>query len=115
MFQKTNVIKTGFLTAMILFCFCVINAQSQSANSEMDWLIQPIKTKATIVLSGKNIILNNGLINRTLRMSPNAACFDYSNLSNGQQLIRSVKPEAKIFLDGIEYNIGGLQGQTENA
>jgi hypothetical protein len=34
---------------------------------------------------------------------------------NGQQLLRAVKPEASIIIDGKEYNIGGLHGQKEQA
>ncbi|MGC4089379.1 MAG: hypothetical protein QM756_16120 [Polyangiaceae bacterium] len=36
-------------------------------------------------------------------------------MSNGQQLLRAVKPEASITIDGKIYNVGGLYGQTENA
>jgi hypothetical protein len=36
-------------------------------------------------------------------------------MSNNQQLLRAVKPEATITLDGTDYNVGGLYGQTENA
>ena len=36
-------------------------------------------------------------------------------MSNGQQLIRAVKPEARLTIDGDTYNIGGLYGQKENA
>jgi hypothetical protein len=64
---------------------------------------------------GKDIILYNGLLKRTFRIQPNVACTDYKNLSNGQQLLRAAKPEARIAIDGKEYNVGGLYGQTENA
>ncbi len=48
-----------------------------------DWLVKPIKQKAEIIVDGKNIILNNGLVKRAFRMEPNVACFDYTNLTNG--------------------------------
>jgi hypothetical protein len=80
-----------------------------------DWLIHPILQKAVIYTDGKNIVLNNGLVKRVFRIEPNVACIDYSNLTTGQQLLRAVKPEAKIVIDGREYNIGGLKGQKENA
>ena len=35
-------------------------------------------------------------------------------MSNGQQLLRAIKPEAEITIDGNSYNIGGLYGQIEN-
>ncbi|WP_373552359.1 alpha-galactosidase [Haliscomenobacter sp.] len=82
-----------------------------------DWLIHPTASKAQVIVSadGKNIELNNGLLRRSFRLQPNLVCYDYYNLSNGQQLIRAVKPEAKIVLAGKTYAIGGLHGQKEQA
>lgn len=82
-----------------------------------DWLVKPVKAKAEVYQSNskKDIILYNGLVKRSFRIAPNVACIDFKNMSNGQQLLRSIKPEAKITLNGREYNIGGLQGQKENA
>ena len=82
-----------------------------------DWLVQPFITKAGVYKStdNKDIILYNGLIKRVFRVTPNLACTDYSNVSNNQQLLRSIKPEALVFLNGNAYNIGGLHGQTEKA
>ena len=89
------------------------NSSHQLTN--IDWLVTPITQKAKVYTEGKNIILNNGLVRRSFRISPNVACTDFTNLTNDQQLIRAVKPEAKITLDGKEYAIGGLRGQKENA
>jgi hypothetical protein len=83
--------------------------------SSSDWLVTPIAQKAEVIVESKNIILYNGLVKRVFRMGVNLACTDYKNLSNGQQLLRAVKPEAKIAVDGVEYNVGGLLGQKENA
>jgi hypothetical protein len=82
-----------------------------------DWLIKPVTQKASIFKSndGKDIILYNGLLKRIFRITPNVVCTDFTNMSNGQQLLRAVKPEAKVTADGKEYNIGGLYGQTEKA
>jgi phage pi2 protein 07 len=82
-----------------------------------DWLITPVAQKAEIYRSenGKNIILCNGLVKRIFCIQPNVACIDYTNMSNGQQLLRAIKPEAKIIIDKNEYEAGGLHGQKENA
>lgn len=87
------------------------------AAATSDWLITPIKSKADIYTSPdkKSIILYNGLVRRSFRISPNVACIDYTNLTNDNQLLRAVKPEAKIKIDGKEYAVGGLIGQKENA
>ncbi len=84
---------------------------------EKDWLLTPIRDTATIrVETSKNeITITNGLVSRTFRLSPNTACMDYRNLTSNQQLLRAVKPEARITLNGKEYRVGGLHGQKQNA
>lgn len=87
------------------------------AAATSDWLITPVKSKADVYTSPdkKSIVLYNGLVRRSFRIYPNIACIDYTNLTNDNQLLRAVKPEAKIKIDGKEYAIGGLIGQKENA
>jgi len=82
-----------------------------------DWLVHPPDTKAAVyrTADSKQIILFNGLVRRSFSLLPDAVCFDYRNMSNGQQLLRSIKPEANIALDGVEYAVGGAAGQSENA
>jgi hypothetical protein len=92
----------------------------QSATEKLiatDWLVKPVSIKANIYKSqdGKDIILYNGLVKRTFRMAPNLACIEYSNMMNSQQLLRSIKPEAILKINGRDYNVGGLYGQKENA
>ena len=84
---------------------------------DVDWLIAPTKQKATVFKSGdgKQIILFNGLVKRSFRITPNVACIDYKNMSSGQQLLRAVKPEARLTINSKDYNVGGLYGQKENA
>jgi len=86
-------------------------------NALQDWLVTPVTSKAQVYASadGKDIILYNGLLKRVFRLKPNVACTDYTNLANGQQLLRSIKPEASITIDGRTYAVGGLHGQKENA
>ncbi len=85
--------------------------------ARIDWLLGQFAGKATIYTSSdkRDIILNNGLVKRTFRVSPNVVCTDYKNLSSGQQLLRAVMPEAVVNINGKEYNIGGLHGQKEKA
>jgi hypothetical protein len=82
-----------------------------------DWLVQPVNIKADVYISqdGKDIILYNGLVKRVFRIKPNVACIEYTNLANGQQLLRAVKPEAVIRINGEDHNVGGLYGQKEKA
>ncbi len=89
--------------------------QDQLNNS--DWLVYPVTQKAVLFKSpeGKEVILSNGLVKRSFRLSPNLVCTDYRNMVNGQQILRAVKPEARISINGNEYNVGGVYGQKENA
>jgi len=107
------------LFALALFSINQLFAQNTLVRydklTSTDWLVTPFSQKAEVIVDGKNIILYNGLVKRVFRIGANLACFDYKNLSNGQQLLRAVKPEAKITVDGVEYNVGGLLGQKENA
>jgi len=82
-----------------------------------DWLVKHVATKTQVFISedSKEITLFNGLLTRTFRIQPNAACIDYKNISNGQQLLRAIKPEARVTINNKEYNVGGLHGQSENA
>lgn len=82
-----------------------------------DWLVRPVKQQAEIYLTanGKDLVLSNGLMQRTFRLQPDLACIDYRNLVSGQQLLRAVKAEARITINGKTYPVGGLAGQKENA
>ena len=85
--------------------------------SQEDWLIKQPQQKAEVYATSdkKNIILYNGLVRRSFRVEPNVACTDFQNMSNGQQLLRAIRPEAILTINGQTFNIGGLQGQKEKA
>ncbi len=82
-----------------------------------DWLITPIvqKSEVKVVKNGKAIELSNGLVARQIQISPNAATVSYKNITTNEQFVRSVRPEARVVLNGKTYNIGGLYGQKEHA
>jgi hypothetical protein len=82
-----------------------------------DWLVQPVAEPVTVERSadGKDIVLDNGLIRRTFRLRPNAATSAYDNLMTGASILRGVKPEAVVQIDGRRFAIGGLRGQVEYA
>ncbi|WP_025761366.1 hypothetical protein [Dyadobacter tibetensis] len=83
----------------------------------VDWQLQSQGNAAKIYSDhdGQDLILYNGLVKRSFRIVPDLVCFEYKNMSNGQQLLRSVTPEALITLNGREYPVGGLEGQKEKA
>jgi hypothetical protein len=97
----------------ILIFFISCNTKTEQEDFA-DWLVDGKQRKAEITrLDGKEIQLDNGLIRRKFVLSPNLACYDFTNLMTGEQLLRTVMPEARITLNGKTYNIGGLTGQKE--
>lgn len=91
--------------------FVVASAQAQRT----DWLVSDQPHPAAIRSTPTEIVLDNGLLQRRIRITPNAASVGYLNETSGEQLLRAVTPEARVTLDGHLFNIGGLYGQTEKA
>ena len=111
-----------------LFLFFLLGFQSADAQTlkwdnrfdqtvPEDWLVKPINTKANVYSAEKegSLILYNGLVRRSFKLSPNFACYDFQNMATGQQLLRAIRPEARLTIDGKEYNVGGVVGQQEKA
>ncbi|MBN1442375.1 MAG: alpha-galactosidase [Planctomycetes bacterium] len=82
-----------------------------------DWLIDPAPYAARVIESddGAEIVLTNGLIRRVFRLSPNAATVGLDQLTSGEALLRGVKPEAVVEIDGVRFEVGGLRGQPNYA
>lgn len=89
------------------------NAQSK------DWLIQTVDEpcRLNVRKSADGLTstfqLANGLVARTFYLSENVACVGYKNLSNGAEYLRAIKPEARVCLDSVWYEVGGLKEQPE--
>ncbi len=82
-----------------------------------DWLIAPETFKARVSVGSdrQQVELSNGLIRRVIRLQPNAATVALDNLITGESLLRGIKPEAIVELDGQRYEVGGLKGQRNYA
>lgn len=101
---------------MLLPLSCLLLAQ-QVPNQATDWLVNPPEAEAGVTVSedGRDLIMANGILSRTWRLQPNAACVAFDNLLTGQSMLRSVRPEARVTLDGVAYEVGGLSGQPNHA
>ena len=93
------------------------NKIHSTTNKEVnkDWLIDNTNYIAQITTTDKQILIENGLVRRSFMLNPNLACIDYTNLTTGQQLLRSIEPEAVVVIDNKTYAVGGLSGQKEKA
>ena len=85
--------------------------------SSADYLIDasPFEARVWAGTGGDELILDNGLIRRTWRVAPNGACIGFDNLMNGQAMLRAIRPEARVTIDGVSYDVGGLTGQPNHA
>lgn len=81
-----------------------------------DWLLDALRFPAGVFRGSSNeIILQNGLLRRAFRLSPNAASIALDNLMTEESVLRAVEPEATLTIDGKEHKIGGLRGQPDRA
>ena len=87
----------------------------QYTSQQNDWLVQPFRQPALVKEKDSQLILDNGLIRRTFATTPNFATVDYTNQITGNTLLRAIKPEAVLAINGNEYEVGGLKGQPDYA
>jgi len=95
-----------------------------------DWLIDSAPYKAGLFQTRNDIVLSNGLISRSFRTAivveseggPSATQLDgyaatvgLDNLMSGESLLRAVRPEATVTVDGKPQEFGGLTGQPDLA
>ena len=87
------------------------------ATPRVDWLLDgsPFRSGVFRTTTPNELVLANGLITRRFRLVPNAATVALDNLVTGESLLRGVKPEAIVQIDGRRYEIGGLKGQPNYA
>ena len=83
------------------------------AGNAADWLVDPSPFRAVIATNAaaNEIVLENGLVRRVFRLVPDAATVALDNLMTGESILRSVRPEARVELDGKKFDVGGLAGQ----
>jgi len=82
-----------------------------------DWLLDGSAYQAGVYRTehANEIVLDNGLVRRTFRLAPNGATVGLDNIMTGQAILRGVKPEAIVTINGVRYEIGGLTGQPDYA
>ena len=111
------------LTIFSIFPFCSPAQQELPpepkwpTTPDKDWLLHPESFEAEVYRGSQSntIVLANGLIKRTFLLSPNAATIGLENLVTGQNLLRGVKPEAELSINGRNQTLGGLIGQSNYA
>jgi hypothetical protein len=79
-----------------------------------DWLTDGSSFAAGIRSDSTTVTISNGLISRNFRITNGGATIGFGNIMSGKELLRAVKPEALITLNGKQFKIGGLAGQPVN-
>ncbi|HPF40821.1 MAG TPA: alpha-galactosidase [Phycisphaerae bacterium] len=87
------------------------------AETRPDWLIDasPYVARCDTSADGRDIALDNGLVRRRFRIAPDGATVAFDNLMTDESLLRAIKPEAIVTIDGNRIEIGGLAGQPNLA
>ncbi len=103
-----------FVQVVSILLFVCNSTFPQVANERKDWLLDNSGYTASVIQKGDVVIIDNGLINRTIRITPNAATIEFKNLTTSESLLRSIKPEAEVSINGKTYAVGGLIGLKEH-
>jgi hypothetical protein len=100
---------SAYLCCLLLSILSLVTAR--------DWLVDKIVDPTTIITTPTGtLLLTNTLISREFLLDPDFATIDFRDLhTTNSSLLRCVKPEAIITLDGIEYDIGGVIPNTQCA
>ncbi len=87
------------------------------AHPALDWMLVNSHYRAGLFRTDKpdEVVLSNGLISRTFRLRPDAATVGLANLMTDSEMLRAVKPEGTLTLDGVDTPVGGLVGQPDLA
>jgi hypothetical protein len=109
-FRKLHII----IFRTVFFWFSLLLSCKNDSVRSGDWLIDPSSFIASVRQEGDRVILSNGLVSRTISLKPGGATVSFRNLVTGNELLRAVKPEAIISVNGEKLKIGGLSGQPVN-
>ncbi len=89
----------------------IASSCTESGNQKTDWLIDDSGYKAVIEENDGFVTISNGLVSRTFSLLPDGATTGFLNIMTGNELIRAIKPEAVLIINGSEVKVGGLTGQ----
>ncbi|MEL7499994.1 MAG: alpha-galactosidase [Planctomycetota bacterium] len=116
------------MSSLAIAITCVLVVEFPQAvyaqQTASDWLIDSQPYRAYFepapadANDAKRFQLGNGLVTRTFLLDQQqgfGATIRLENLSSGQSLLRAVRPEAIVEIDGKRYEVGGLTGQPNHA
>jgi hypothetical protein len=102
------------LGILLIFILSVIFTRCNTHNGGVgrrDWLLDGSSFKSFVEEKEGTVTISNNLVSRTFSLSPDGATVGFANLMTGTELIRAIKPEAVLTINGASLNVGGLTGQ----
>lgn len=101
--------KYGLFITMCVVCMSfALTAWSADGARENDWMLHGGRYKAYVKQSGGRLIMGNGLVERQFK---DGTTVGMNNLMTGEGMLRSVRAEAELEIDGVRIPVGGLLGQ----
>ncbi|MEX2592790.1 MAG: hypothetical protein WD426_08445 [Anditalea sp.] len=84
----------------------------ETVKNTQDWLIEEADIKTALYKTERGeLVLSNGLISRIFSLDPDGSTIGIENLMTGENMLRSVRPEAMVEMNGMSLPVGGLKGQ----
>ena len=83
-----------------------------------DWLIEPRSFKAEIRQDkpSQRLVLSNGIASRVFYLGHDSvSTLKIINETDQRNLLRAIRPELELTLNGKDYLVGGLAGQPNHA
>ncbi|MEG1954547.1 MAG: hypothetical protein RR066_00670 [Mucinivorans sp.] len=80
-------------------------------NAQEDWMVTQGGYKASVVEKDGQLSIGNGLVERRIMLGKVGTTVALNNLILKQGMLRSVRPEAEITIDGMTLRVGGMTGQ----
>lgn len=112
--KQSGMKKMRNLELALLPLLLIAVSSTETQKSPQDWLIDGSDYISVIKDDGNRLIMTNGLITRTFSLKPDGATIRFHNNITNKELLRSIKPEAIVTVNGIPMKIGGLTGQPVN-
>ena len=119
--KRLQIIKIFLLTTFVFQIGTIYGQQTfnelpiyfeEEVKLQSDWLINSEGASAELYNDEKgNLVFSNGLISRSYSLSPDLATIAFKNLATGESIIRSIRQEAEVTINGNSIKVGGLYGQ----
>ena len=90
---------------VLIVVMCALTAQGG------DWLLDPSPYRAEVREEGGAWVLENGLARRVIATKPGAATVSLKCLTTDEEYVRGVSPEGRVKIDGVDVQVGGMEGQ----